>query len=177
MVAELVSADVRRNYMSLLMPDFYMRSVTQITPDFLKEQQILALLLDVDNTLAVDKATAPPPEIIEWIEKMKRAGVQMRIVSNAKRWRIAGFAGMVQLPFSGLSCKPLPFQMLRAVRALQLDGAQVALVGDQIFTDILGGRLCGVRTILVEPMMEESGRFFKIKRRLERRIKCKLKEY
>ena len=74
------------------------------------------------------------------------------------------------MPFISLGCKPLPTGYLRGVRALGEKRKNVAIVGDQIFTDVLGGNLVGVKTVLLTPNKLEDGLSFKIRRNLEKKI-------
>ncbi len=67
-----------------------------------------------------------------------------------------------------MACKPLTFGLTRACRRYGLKPRQVCLIGDQIFTDIVGGNLKGVLTVLVEPYELEHKWSFRLKRRLER---------
>ena len=62
----------------------------------------------------------------------------------------------------------MTFGMTKACKKFGLAPSEVAIVGDQLFTDILGGKLKGLKCILTEPIHSESGAFFKLKRKLER---------
>ena len=66
--------------------------------------------------------------------------------------------------------KPLPTGFRRACKRLGIKPEQAAVVGDQLFTDMLGGNLLGAYTVLTEPYELESMKFFKIKRACERFI-------
>ena len=70
----------------------------------------------------------------------------------------------------GLAAKPLPFGYFRAVKKLKIKRKNVAIVGDQIFTDVMGGNLSGVKTILVTDITPEDKPFFKFKRKLEKKL-------
>ena len=83
---------------------------------------------------------------------------------------MAPFAGKLGLAYQALSVKPLPMGYLRAVRRLGVKRRQAAIVGDQLFTDILGGRMAGVTTILADPILEENGRSFRLRRKWEKKI-------
>ena len=156
--------------MALLLPDYRVRRVTDIQPEFLHGIGVRALLLDVDNTLSTHGGHTPLRGLAEWIGTMKAAGVKLLILSNAKRRRVKPFADKLGLDFQSLSLKPLPFGYLRALGRLGLKRRQAAMVGDQVFTDALGGNLSGVTTILVEPILAETGRSFVLRRKWERRI-------
>ena len=150
-------------------PHFIFNVITDISVDFLNTNGIKGLLLDVDNTMSVAHADKTLREgLPEWLSEMKENGISLIIVSNAKTKRARNFADKVGLPVIGMAAKPLPFGCLRGVKALGLKRRQVAMVGDQIFTDIMGGRLSGVKTLLVTDITPENNSFFKIKRHFER---------
>ena len=150
-------------------PHYIFNSITDISVEFLYEQGIKGLLLDVDNTMSVAHGNKALREgLPEWLSDMKENGIELMILSNAKTARARRFADSVGLSVIGLAAKPLPFGYHRGVKALGLKRRQVAVIGDQIFTDIWGGRLSGVKTLLVTDITPETGRFFKIKRYFER---------
>lgn len=153
----------------MLKPTYIFNSVTDITPEFLKENNITALLLDVDNTMSVAHANKTLREgLPEWLSNMRENDISMMILSNAKKERAKIFADSVGLDVVGLAAKPLPFGYLKAVKMLGKNRKTVAIVGDQIFTDIMGGRLAFIKTILVTDITPEDKTFFKIKRYFER---------
>lgn len=161
--------------MALLRPDVELECVFDITPKLLSFMRIDALLLDVDNTLAIFKTAEPMPGVREWINVMREHGISLHILSNAKSERCEIFAKKVGLPYFAMSCKPLPFKISRAAKKVSKHKSQVALVGDQIFTDIIGGNVAGVQTILLEPIQEETQLSFRIRRRLEKPLRGKRK--
>ena len=150
-------------------PDFIFKTITDITVDFLQENNITALLLDVDNTLSVahsDKTLRNG--VTNWLSKMRDGGISLLILSNAKTKRAKSFGDSISLNTIGMAAKPLPFGYLKAVKVLKTKKKNVAMVGDQIFTDILGGNVAGVNTILLTDITPEDKPSFKIKRRIER---------
>ena len=156
--------------MALLLPDYRVHRVTDLTGAFLHQIGVEALLLDVDNTLSTHGGMRPLQGLENWINAIKEEGVELLILSNARRRRVEPFAKKLGLPFASLSVKPLPFGYLRAVRRLGLKRRQAAIVGDQLFTDALGGNLAGLVTILVDPIKPETGRSFVVRRKWEKRL-------
>lgn len=154
----------------LLKPDIKLHGITDITVEILNKFNIKALLLDVDNTMSTHHGQALTEGLLEWIDRMNKNGIKLMVLSNSKRKRIEPFAERISLPFISLGCKPLPTGYLRGVRALGEKRKNVAIVGDQIFTDILGGNLVGVKTVLLTPIKLEDGLSFKIRRNLEKKI-------
>lgn len=154
--------------MAIFKPTYALRSITEITPAALKKRGIKALILDVDNTLTTHNNPAPAEGVPEWIEEMKSAGIKLLIVSNNNAERVTPFAEMLGLHFVPNGAKPLPMGFLRAVKELGVPKNRIAAVGDQIFTDILGANLAGVRSIFVYPIEPETSVPFKIKRAIEK---------
>ena len=97
----------------MLKPHYILNRITDITVDFLKENGITALLLDVDNTMSVAHGNKTLREgLPEWLSDMKENGISLTILSNAKKERAMRFADSVGLPVVGLAAKPLPFGYL-----------------------------------------------------------------
>ena len=151
----------------LFKPTFWLKSVLQIDAEFLEKNNVKALVLDLDNTLSMHGNPAEEAGVMEWLEEMRRLGVKMRIVSNNTNKRVAPLAGKLGLEFTANGAKPLPFGISKAMRAMAADKKTTLVVGDQIFTDVMGGNLKGVRTVLVEPFHLEKTWTFRLKRKVE----------
>ena len=151
----------------LFKPRFHMRNVLGINEDFLKKNDIDALILDLDNTLSLHGAPAAEEGIPEWLDNMRALGVKMVVVSNNTNHRVAPLARKLGLPFIANGAKPLTIGITRALRFLGTERDRTAVVGDQIFTDVMGGNIARTKTILVEPFHAEKNLFFKIKRAAE----------
>ena len=153
--------------MSIFKPTFHMKNVLSIDEPFLKSNGITAMVLDMDNTLSMHGNPAAEEGVAEWLDKMAKMGIKMRVVSNNTNKRVGPLAAKLGLPFTANGAKPLTFGITRAMKAMNADKSETLVVGDQIFTDILAGNLKGVRTVLVEPFHLEKTWTFKLKRRLE----------
>ena len=153
----------------LVTPDLRLQSVLELDPPRLRQMGLDALLLDVDCTLKSYRAERPAPEVIEWLERIRAAGVTLCLLSNGRARRIGRLAESLRLPLISTACKPLPWGCRRAMRQLGLDPRRTAMVGDQLFADVMAGRLAGLTCILVRPIRpEEEPWFTRIKRPLER---------
>ena len=115
--------------MSVFKPHYIFEKTTKITPEFLKELGITNLLLDVDNTLTTHDNPDPIPGIPQWIEEMKSAGIKMVIISNNNKERVEPFAAKLGLPFTSMSCKPLPFGYKKGMKILGSNRHNTAMVG------------------------------------------------
>ncbi len=154
--------------MSVFKPHYIFEKTTKITPRFLKELGITNLLLDVDNTLTTHDNPDPSPGIPRWIEQMKSAGIKMVIISNNNRERVAPFAAKLGLPFTSMSCKPLPYGYIKGMKILGGNRHNTAMVGDQIFTDVMGANLSGMKCLMVLAIQAEESAGFKFKRKIEK---------
>ncbi len=152
----------------LLKPHIKLEKITDITPSVLKKYSITALILDVDNTLSTHHGQQLTDGLREWLALMKESGIKLMVLSNSKEPRVKPFAEKIGLPYISLGLKPLPFGYLRALRALGSKRKETAIVGDQIFTDVLGGSFVGVKKILLTPILLEATAGFRFKRKLER---------
>lgn len=151
----------------LLKPALWINNVFEIDETFLVKNGIKGLILDLDNTLSMHGNPAAEEGVFEWLAEMRRLNVEMIVVSNNTAKRVAPLAKQLRLEFISFGCKPLPFRLNKAARKTSVPKNALAVVGDQIFTDVIGGNLTGIKTILVEPFHLEDGRFFRFKRHLE----------
>lgn len=156
--------------MPLLAPRLMLGKMIDITPELLRSLNISALLLDIDNTMTTHDNPVPAPGVTEWAARMQAEGFRLAVVSNNSEERVSPFAGLIGLDFVSNGKKPLPSGLRRACNMLGVQPCCAAVVGDQIFTDILGGNLLGAYTILTEPYQLEDMPFFKIKRALEKPV-------
>ena len=148
-------------------PKWWMKNVLSIDEDFIKKNHLRGLILDLDNTLSMHGSPAAEEGVMEWLEEMRRLGIKMRVLSNNTKKRVEPLAKKLGLEYTAFACKPLTVGISRALKKMRLPKSSVALVGDQIFTDIIGGNLKRMPTILVEPFHMEDKPSFKLKRKLE----------
>lgn len=157
---------------NLLMPQYRYRRITDIELEDLKSIGIKGLILDVDNTIAYDCEERFIEGVPEWLDKMRADGIKMIIVSNALMSRAKAISKMTNVRAFGMSAKPLPFGYIRAVKAMGLKMSEVAVVGDQLITDIRGGNICNMVTIFVDPARKEERnvKIFESRRKKEKPV-------
>ena len=154
---------------SIFVPHLHVAAVQELTLERLRTMGIDALLLDADCTLKRYSCERCVPEAAAWLADVKAGGIGLCLVSNGWSDRIKRFAENVGLPFVARSLKPLPWGCRKALRKMGFDPAHTAMVGDQLFADVMAGRLSGITTILVDPIHpEEEPWFTRLKRRPER---------
>lgn len=154
----------------LCTPEYVFQDVTRITPGFLAQKGVRALVLDVDNTLTGDRSQQLPPEVAQWLETMKAAGVGLTIVSNGSAPRVQPFAESLGLLWVSRAAKPLPLGLRRAQKRLGVKRGEMAMVGDQLFTDRLSAALYGIPAFVVVPRGPDLDWWVRVKRRGERRF-------
>ena len=136
-----------------LKADRVCETIYDLSGPALAAEGVTLLLADLDNTLVPYGVPLPTDEVRAWKEGLKAAGVTLFVLSNnrhADRPRV--FCEALGIPFLGHAGKPKAGGFLRAMEQMGVSRAQTAIVGDQIFTDILGGNRAGVTTILVKPI-------------------------
>ena len=153
-----------------LYPNAYLDSVLDIDEKFLKKNNIKGLLLDVDNTL-IDFDKKLSKEIIAWSDRTKALGIKMCILSNTNKYeKVKTVSEKLDIEFIYFAKKPSKKGFLKGRDKLGLDVKNIAIVGDQIFTDIIGGNRVGMFGILVKPIDDRDIFITKIKRPIEQWI-------
>lgn len=158
--------------LNCLMPDFYFAKFSDITPDFLKNNNIKNLLIDVDNTLAPYEQAEPDEKIMTWLKKLRENNIGFAFISNnTSSERINRFNRDIGAPAFANSGKPFAGKNIgRSLKILGGEKQSTAFLGDQIFTDVCAGKFNGMRAILVPPIKDKKNAFFRFKRALERPI-------
>ena len=151
----------------LITPEYVFKDVTHITPEWLAAKGITALVLDIDNTLTADRSQELPEEVAAWLAAMRKAGVKLTIVSNGTEKRVRPFAEKLGLAYLYRAAKPLPFALMVAQHRMGVKHRQMAMVGDQIFTDRLAAGLYGIPCLYTMPRGDDHQRGVQFKRRFE----------
>lgn len=142
--------------MRLLTPDLFVPSVTHLSRDIFLDKGIQGLFLDLDDTLVKVHNSVPEPEVAQWLSAMQRDFKLYIVSNNRSSRRVAAFSEPLGIPYTCRALKPLNWGFQKALREMDLLPQRVAMIGDQLFTDVAGGRLLGALTILVAPMSEET---------------------
>lgn len=151
----------------ILYPKYYCKKVTDIDIDFLNKNNIKGLILDVDNTL-IDFDLNIIDGAKDWCDRLKNNGIKMVIVSNTnKKPKVERVAGLLNIDYVFKAWKPLKKGLRKGSKILDLDNENIATVGDQIFTDVIGGNRLNMFTILVEPIAKKDIWITRLKRPIE----------
>ena len=150
-----------------LIPDAVFEHFYDVTPQYLLSCGIRALIIDIDNTLAPYEVTAADERTLLWFASLSENGINAALISNNGRERVELFNRALGVPAYYKSGKPLAKNFKRAMAEMGSDKTNTAVLGDQILTDVLGGKHIGLRAFLVPPIKDRTSAFFRFKRSLE----------
>ena len=143
-----------------MIPDYRVRSILDITPADLKKIGVKLAAIDADNTIVYDNTLRYIPDIEKWIENMKKSGIEVVIVSNAsprRAWKMSRKLGVTAY---GACFKPSPRGLLRAAKKYNVNIGEVAMIGDQLLSDVKSASRCGAISIKTD-LIEKEIRFAK----------------
>lgn len=151
-----------------LYPNVYLTNIKEITLELLNKNKIRGLILDVDNTLIdYDKNLLEGAK--EWCDNLKQNNIKICILSNTNKVKkVEKVAKILDLEYLYFAHKPNKKGFYKAQKLLGLKVEEIATVGDQVFTDVLGGNKVGMFTILTKPIDERDIIITKIKRPFEK---------
>lgn len=157
-------------------PTWMVKTIYDVSPDQLRARGIRAVFSDLDNTLIAWNNPDGTPELRQWMTALKEAGIPLIVISNNSKDRVAKATKNLDLPFVSRSLKPLSFGIERARTKLGLKKSEVVMVGDQLMTDMLAANEAGVRSILVQPLLNTDKWDTRINRFFERLVWRQLKK-
>lgn len=161
--------------MKLLRPDYTAQSLHEINPDILRQNGIHGIILDLDNTIIPWDSPGMQPEIVHWVKELLQKNYRICLLSNNMTQRVKHIADSLGVPYVPRACKPFKTGFRQAIAVLQLAPSEVAVVGDQLFTDVLGGNRLGLFTIWVAPLSTNEFIGTKLTRKIEKLTVCLLK--
>lgn len=144
-----------------------MARVADIPLGLLRQWGTRGVLLDLDNTIVPWHTTALADDVRPWVASVQAAGVRMCLLSNNYSSMAVAVARGLSLPIVKNALKPFPFAFKRALRILMTEPHESVVVGDQLLTDVLGGKLVGMRAVLVTPLSKREFPTTKIVRLME----------
>ena len=148
-------------------PRLYCKNILEVTPEFLKENNIKALILDVDNTL-LDFDLKIIDGLENWGKTMKENEIKCIILSNSnKETKVKMVADLLGIEYIKFAMKPLKRGFKMAQERLEIPNENIAAIGDQIFTDVIGANRMKMFSILVKPLAEKDLWMTRFKRPIE----------
>ena len=163
------------SFFEIFYPKKHINNVLEITDSFLKENKIKAVLLDIDNTL-IDYDNNVLKGLENWIENLKKQNIKFCILSNTnKKEKAEKISKLLDIPYVFFATKPFKRGFKKAKKILNIeDNTSIAVVGDQILTDVFGANKCKMYSILVSPIKSKDIFVTRINRIIEKQI---LKKY
>ena len=142
--------------LKILRPKVYVNSVYDIDLKKLKKlKKIKGIIVDLDNTLVAWGKKEVSQKIIDWVKEAKKLGLKICIVSNTNSKRVAELAKIFDIPYHSKYFKPFSIAFNNGLKILDTKKSETMVIGDQIFTDILGGNRLKLLTILVTPIVKK----------------------
>ena len=155
-------------------PKSYLEKITDIDMKFLQEHNIKGLLIDIDNTILTYEGKIVD-NLDKWAKELKQNGIKICILSNTNsKEKARKMAEILDSEYIYFAKKPLKCGFKKAQKNLGLENKNIAVIGDQILTDVLGANRCDMYSILVKPLHEKDIFITKINRIIEKQI---LKNY
>ena len=136
-------------------PFAHSASIYEIDQDFYKRNNVKTLFMDLDNTLDSYRARVPQQRTIDYVNKVKEAGVTPVIISNNKAKRVSGYANLLGVEFLSSAHKPFSRRIKKEIARRGLTANDVMLVGDQMMTDVLAAKGAKIKVVLTEKIVKE----------------------
>lgn len=156
--------------MKVLVPDLFIENISALDVAQLRKRKIKGLLIDIDNTIVPWGETKIREGLQSWIEHIKIQGFVVCLVSNALKTRADELGTLLQVPVVGRAMKPMKKAFLKGLEELELPPQEVAVIGDQVFTDIFGANRANLFSILVNPLSTNELGVTKLVRKVERKV-------
>lgn len=156
--------------LKIWMPDFEFTTYAGVDAEFVRKNEIHAILLDIDNTLEPYENAVPGEDVLAWFRMLEAEGVRVAFVSNNAEARVACFNRPLGYPYYPNAKKPFKKQLCRAMEHLGVDPRRTIFMGDQIFTDVWAAHNAGIRAVLVPPIRDKRDLLTRMKRALEKPI-------
>lgn len=131
------------------LPKYIYPSLTAVSPERLLSQGIKLLMLDFDNTVVPYTTNEPTPEMYSWLGAAKASRLRLCVVSNSRNGRVVDFCARNEIDCITCAKKPFSRGIRQCLQKYDVEPIYAALVGDQIYTDVLGANCAGVCSILI----------------------------
>lgn len=159
-----------------LYPDYMFPSIQDIDKDFFRRLGIRFLIMDIDNTLVPYTCPEPTETALAFLHRLEQEDIKSCFISNNHKERVERFNQSLGLPYIYDAKKPFISAIKKSMHRLDATPAQTALLGDQLFTDILAGNRAKLTTILVNPIEPKETPFFALKRKYEKIVLEQMKK-
>lgn len=154
----------------MLRPEQYLDSIYDLPLETLYDEGVRGIILDLDNTLVAWNDPHPNEKLLDWLERLHQLKFRTCILSNNTTQRVQQFAEKAGVQALAHASKPRRGAYRQAMKLLRTQPNETIAVGDQLFTDVLGGNRCGIRTFLVRPVAQREFVGTQLVRNVERLI-------
>ncbi len=151
----------------LFLPHYYIESFHTLNVDHLIKHNIKVLLCDIDNTLVAHDEVSPSAQVVSFINKVKEAGIEVILISNNVEERVRNFAKDLDVKTYAFARKPLKITYRKIMKETGYKAEDIAVLGDQLLTDVLGGNRMRYFTILTSPVAKRDLPCTKLNRKVE----------
>ena len=138
--------------MSKLIPDYVFDSIYDITPEVLTAHGVRGVLVDLDGTMACPQGCFAARYAAPLCRSAEDAGIAVLVFSNNHPERVGKFCEPLGVGYISHAGKPFSRGFRKAANRLGLSMREIAVIGDQIFTDVFGGNRAGALTCYVETL-------------------------
>jgi HAD superfamily phosphatase (TIGR01668 family) len=149
-------------------PDLEAATLPDVSIEDLWGRGFRGIIIDLDNTVCGYRESTLAPGVREWVVEAKARGFALVMVSNNFSERVAAIGAELDVPAVPSALKPLPHGFLRAMRHLGMRRSQTVVIGDQLFTDVLGAKLLGLHAVLTHPIVAKDFPLTRVLRLMER---------
>jgi HAD superfamily phosphatase (TIGR01668 family) len=152
----------------MFQPDLEAATLADVSLDDLWQRNFRGLIIDLDNTVCGYHESTLAPGVRDWVLAAKARGFALVLVSNNFRERVAAIGAQLDVPAVPNALKPLPQGFLLALRRLGTRRSQTVVIGDQLFTDVLGAKMLGLHVVLTQPLVPKDFPLTRVLRLMER---------
>jgi HAD superfamily phosphatase (TIGR01668 family) len=146
-----------QQFINIFKPDLTVTDIHNINFSDLKSKGINSLILDIDDTIIPRRVNDVSPSVFEWVAERKEEGFKLCLASNSRHpVRVKYIGDTLEVPSMSLGLKPLPFAFWRSLEVLKAKPEEAAMIGDQLFMDILGANLVNIYSIYVKHLTPET---------------------
>lgn len=160
--------------MEKYVPDVYQKSIFTIDYQKLKQNGIKCLLFDLDNTLVPYTTKSIDDRVIDLIQNLKEHKFTPILFSNSPKKRVQKYMDQLGIEGCWSARKPMIKKFLETINKHEFNISEVAIIGDQLLTDIKGGNKAGITTVLITPIGKKDMIFTYFHRFMERGIVRKM---
>lgn len=141
-------------------------NLSRLSLDRLQEDGVKGLILDLDNTLMIPSSAILMTEIAEWLKDAQARDIRLIILTNNTKHKyldhVESIFKNINISMIRVGMKPLPQKIKQCISLLHLYPGEICIVGDRVFTDVLGGIHAKVPSVLVAPLIGSDEVWYKV---------------